>query len=113
MVKMVSRIVFLALVVFCLFTFSYPADTFALWAKRFDNNGWNDFGGIWPSESGGYYLWGLTSDPFEPDETRKDYLLLSKLDHPELFSGPRKSTRGIMTPFLSANSGGTVSFFRA
>jgi hypothetical protein len=80
MVKIVSKIVFLALVVFSLLTFSYPAETLALWAKRFDNNGWSEFGGVWPTESGGYYLWGTTHDPFEPYETRKSYLLLSRLD---------------------------------
>ena len=80
MFKTPGKLFLFGIVVLSFLQFSHPDNAFALWAKRFDNNGWSEFGGVWPGEDGGYYLWGSTSNPSEPQATRKTYLILSKLN---------------------------------
>jgi hypothetical protein len=48
----------------------------ATWVKAFGTP-WNDVGGIWPTESGGYYVWALSQNPADPLDR---YLLLSRLN---------------------------------
>jgi hypothetical protein len=79
MSKTVGRLLWLVLLAVFFLGFAYPDRAFALWAKRYDNNGWRDIGAVWPTDAGGYYLWGSTSDPAEAVLERKTHLLLAKL----------------------------------
>ena len=112
MVKIVSKIVFLALVRFSLLTFSYPAETLALWAKRFDNNDWSEFGGVGQQRAGAT-IYGAPP-MIRPNRMKQERVIFffPDLMPPEMSCGPIKSTRAIMTTFLSANSEVIISFFR-
>jgi hypothetical protein len=48
----------------------------ATWIKAY-GTAWDDSGGMWPTGSGGYYVWANSDNPEDP---RNGYLLLSKLN---------------------------------
>lgn len=79
MSKKMGRLLWLVLPAVFFLGYADPDHAFASWAKRYDNNGWSDTGAVWPTDAGGYYLWGTTSDPAEAVNIRKTHLLLAKL----------------------------------
>jgi hypothetical protein len=73
---MIRRVFFLMVLFFSLITLSYPDHALALWAKTFGTS-WNEYGILWPTSGGGYYIMSQSADT---SGTGKKHVLLSRLN---------------------------------